>query len=275
MTCLYILDSYEHLISDSCNTGDCAVTLDSFSLTVCIISPWQSSSPGEPGNRGDDSSSSHVAAGLIRCDMNSDVCRNRKSCSSFFSSRRAWMLFYTCWYCGFVQMRAALIQIQTTISWSDSGLKTASRRNKTNRTSSLTNDPADTHLLLGDEGGALTVHGVIGEVVREGFGSIPRRLSCDAFRELLGNQRKKKLKRTHVEPELQSEWHVEERSTFRLVMEVLFPSILMMHFAVKSFSLWEIKNDILIMFPRYTGNISVKHLVQDLIRWVWRFLSEP
>lgn len=58
-------------------------------------------------------------------------------------------------------------------------------------------------------------------------------------------------------------------------MEVLFPSILMMHFAVKSFSLWEIKNDILIMFPRYTVNISVKHLVQDLIRWVWRFLSEP
>lgn len=64
MTCLYILDSYEHLISDSCNTGDCAV----------IHSDWLSAlfhpdSPGEPGNRGDDSSSSHVAAGLIRCEL--------------------------------------------------------------------------------------------------------------------------------------------------------------------------------------------------------------
>lgn len=190
MTCLYILDSYEHLISDSCNMGDCAVI-----HSVWLSALFHPDSPGEPGNRGDDSSSSHVAAGLIRCDMKSDVCRNRKSCSSFFSSRRAWMLFYTCWYWGFVQMRAALIQVQTTISWSDSGLKTASRRNKTNRTSSLTNNPADTHLLLGDEGGALTVHGVVGEVVREGFGSIPRRLPCDAFRELLGNQRAKIIKK--------------------------------------------------------------------------------
>lgn len=174
MTCLYILDSYVHLISDSCNTGDCAVTLDSFSLTVCIISPWQSSSPGEPGNRGDDSSSSHVAAGLISCDINSDVCRNRKrwhlnsefcktsaqnisplglwrSRCSFISTAGSSSVaassllgvpgcYFTlfCWYCGFVQMRAALIQVQTTISWSDSGLKTASRRNKTSRTSSLT-----------------------------------------------------------------------------------------------------------------------------------------
>lgn len=68
-------------------------------------------------------------------------------------------------------------------------------RNKTNRTSSLTNDPTVTHLLLGDERGALTVHGVVGEVVREGFGSIPRRLPCDAFRELLGNQRAKIIKK--------------------------------------------------------------------------------
>lgn len=40
------------------------------------------------------------------------------------------------------------------------------------------------YLLLGHERGALTVHGVVGEVVRKRFGSIPRWITRDAFRDL-------------------------------------------------------------------------------------------
>lgn len=43
---------------------------------------------------------------------------------------------------------------------------------------------AVTHLLLGDERGALAVRGVVGEVVREGFDPVPRGLPQDPVRDL-------------------------------------------------------------------------------------------
>lgn len=42
-------------------------------------------------------------------------------------------------------------------------------------------------LLLGDEGGALAVHGVVGEVVGEGFDSLPHRVSGHAVGNLHKN----------------------------------------------------------------------------------------
>lgn len=90
-----------------------------------------------------------------------------------------------------------------------------------------------THLLLRHERGALTVHGVVGEVVREGFGSLPHGVSCDAIWDLQTEN-----------TEFRARWTISIgfeinsiKSTFRLVMVVLVPSILMMHFAVRSFSL--------------------------------------
>ncbi len=52
------------------------------------------------------------------------------------------------------------------------------------------NSAAVIYLFLGDECGALTVRGVVGEVVREGFGSIPHRITCDAIRELWKTEEK-------------------------------------------------------------------------------------
>lgn len=46
------------------------------------------------------------------------------------------------------------------------------------------------YLLLGDEGGALGVRGVVGEVVRERFHSIPRRITCDALWSLCKSGRR-------------------------------------------------------------------------------------
>lgn len=43
---------------------------------------------------------------------------------------------------------------------------------------------AVTHLLLGDERGALAVRGVVGEVVREGFDPVPRGLAQDPVGDL-------------------------------------------------------------------------------------------
>lgn len=51
------------------------------------------------------------------------------------------------------------------------------------------------YLLLRDEGGAFTVGRIVGEVVREGFGSISHRVSGDAVGDLRNQSRK------HEEPE--------------------------------------------------------------------------
>lgn len=57
------------------------------------------------------------------------------------------------------------------------------------------------YLFLGDIHGALTVHGVVGEVVRKGFGSIPHRITCDTICKLWKSEHK--MKRTHFQCELQ------------------------------------------------------------------------
>lgn len=46
------------------------------------------------------------------------------------------------------------------------------------------------YLFLGNKCGALTVHGVVGEVIRECFSSIPHRISCDAIRDLWKSEHK-------------------------------------------------------------------------------------
>ncbi len=48
------------------------------------------------------------------------------------------------------------------------------------------------YLLLGHKCGALTVHGVVGEVIRKGFGSIPHWITCDALRDLWKSEQSKR-----------------------------------------------------------------------------------
>ena len=98
------------------------------------------------------------------------------------------------------------------------------------------------YLLLRDEDGALTVHRVVGEVVGEGLDSLPHRLACDGVRALWRSYKSMIVSMIvsvcvcvrEREREREKE---KEIQTFTFVMEVSFPSILMMQPAVRSFSL--------------------------------------
>lgn len=104
------------------------------------------------------------------------------------------------------------------------------------------------YLFLRNKRGALRVHGIVREVVREGFDSFPHWISSDAVWEL--NKKHKTSSTTCTLRSFVQLVSVFLKSTFRLEMEVLFPSILMMHFAVRSFSLWNINNVHVWMFVR-------------------------